>query len=80
MDAPRNTDEATLDDAWRTIENPTEGVRLNFLETAEETRGARIVMRMVVAPGGGVAPEVHTQGRQSPKHCTYYREVVGRGY
>ena len=67
MDAPRNTDEVTLDDAWRTIENPTEGVRLNFLETAEETRGARIVMRMVVAPGGGVAPEAHTQLTESYK-------------
>ena len=61
MDDPRNTDGVKLDDAWRTIENLTEGLRLTFLETAEDTGGVRIVMRMVVASGGGVAPEVHTR-------------------
>lgn len=60
MDASRNTDAA-----WRTIEYPVEGVRLTFLETAQETGGARIVLRMVVAPGGGVKPEVHTKFTES---------------
>ena len=62
MDASRNTDEP---DAWRTIENPVEGVQLTFLQTAQETAGARIVLRMVVAPGGGVNPEVHTKFTES---------------
>src|SRR5829696_770625 len=62
MDASRNTDEH---DAWRTIENPVEGVQLTFLETAQETGGSRIVLRMVVAPGGGVSPEVHTKFTES---------------
>jgi len=62
MDASRNTDEP---DAWRTIENPVEGVLLTFLQTAQETAGARIVLLMVVAPGGGVNPEVHTKFTES---------------
>jgi len=57
----RTTGEGTSHDAWMTIENPLEGVQITFLETAEETGGARIVMRMIVKPGGGVAPEVHTK-------------------
>jgi mannose-6-phosphate isomerase-like protein (cupin superfamily) len=61
MDASHKTDVDTRHDAWRTIENPIEGVQLTFLETAEDTKGARIVVRMVVAPRGGVMPEFHTK-------------------
>ncbi|MGB3714811.1 MAG: cupin domain-containing protein [Candidatus Promineifilaceae bacterium] len=48
-------------DDWRVIANPLTGVRITFLETAAETHGARIVMRMEMAPGSRVAPELHTK-------------------
>ena len=55
---PRN-DETTPHATWRTIANPLSGETVTFLETAEESNGSRVVMRIEVAPGGGPAPHAH---------------------
>jgi quercetin dioxygenase-like cupin family protein len=44
----------------RTIENPVTGERATFLETSQETGGARTVADLEVAPDGGVPKHNHT--------------------
>ncbi len=52
-------DEAAFREAWRTIVNPASGETVTFLETAEESGGARVVLHIEIAPGGGAAPHAH---------------------
>lgn len=44
----------------RTIDNPVTGERATFVETSEETGGARTVIDLEVAPAGGVPKHRHT--------------------
>ena len=44
---------------WRRIENPVSGEAFTFLETSEETGGARVVTLIEVQPGGGPRPHAH---------------------
>lgn len=44
---------------WRRIENPASGEAFTFMETAEETGGARVVALIEVQPGGGPRPHAH---------------------
>ena len=53
------SDEITPGEAWRTIANPASGETITFVETAEESNGSRVVMRIEVAPSGGAAPHAH---------------------
>ncbi|HZR84282.1 MAG TPA: cupin domain-containing protein [Candidatus Binatia bacterium] len=43
----------------RTIENPVTGERATFVETAGESDGARSILEVEVAPGGGVPTHRH---------------------
>jgi len=52
-------DEAASREAWRTIMNPASGETVTFLETAEESGGAHVVLQIEIAPGGGAAPHAH---------------------
>jgi quercetin dioxygenase-like cupin family protein len=54
-----STDDTPLGEGWRTIANPLSGETVTFVATAEETNGARVVMQIEVAPGGGPAPHAH---------------------
>lgn len=45
----------------RTIENPVSGERTTFLETSQETAGARTVAEVEVEPGGGVFTHRHAE-------------------
>ena len=44
---------------WRRLENPASGEAFTFLETSEETGGARVVTLIDVQPGGGPRPHAH---------------------
>lgn len=44
---------------WRRLENPTSGEAFTFVETSEETGGARVVTLIEVQPGGGPRPHAH---------------------
>ena len=43
------------------IYNPVQDDYVTFLETAESSRGARTLIEVELAPGGGVAPHFHTR-------------------
>jgi len=51
--------EATSGAAGRTIHDPTTGEAITFLETADESGGDRVVMRLTLAPGGVVQRHAH---------------------
>jgi quercetin dioxygenase-like cupin family protein len=44
---------------WRRVENPASGEAFTFVETSEETGGARVVTLIEVEPGGGPRPHAH---------------------
>ena len=44
---------------WRRLENPASGEAFTFVETSEETGGARVVALVDVQPGGGPRPHAH---------------------
>ena len=44
---------------WRRLENPASGEAFTFVETSEETGGARVVTLIEVQPGGGPRPHAH---------------------
>lgn len=44
---------------WRRVENPASGEVFTFVETSEETGGARVVTLIEVQPGGGPPPHAH---------------------
>lgn len=44
---------------WRRVENPASGEAFTFVETAEETGGARVVTLIEVQPGGGPRRHAH---------------------
>jgi quercetin dioxygenase-like cupin family protein len=46
-------------EAGRTIHDPTTGETVTFLETAAESGGERVVMRLGLAPGTVVPPHAH---------------------
>ena len=46
-------------DAYSTVSNPGTGETIAFLETAEDSGGARVVALITVAPGGAVTPHSH---------------------
>ena len=48
-----------MSDAYRTIDNPSTGETITFVETSEESGGARVVALITLAPGGAVAPHSH---------------------
>ncbi len=48
-----------LEDSKRTISDPTTGEDITFIETAEESGGHRVVMRVGLAPGTVVPPHAH---------------------
>lgn len=48
-----------MSDAYRTVNNPTTGETITFLETSEETGGAHVVALITLAPGGAVTPHSH---------------------
>ena len=49
----------TIDDRPRRIYNPVQRDAATFLETSEETGGARTLVELEVAPGGKVTPHYH---------------------
>jgi quercetin dioxygenase-like cupin family protein len=53
-----------MDDGWRTVSNPTSGETFTFLETSEDTGGARVVTLIALRPGGAVAPHSHRLGEK----------------
>lgn len=48
-----------MTDPLRTVTNPRAGETITFLETSEETGGARMVATITLAPGGSVFPHSH---------------------
>lgn len=44
---------------WRRLKNPASGEVFTFVETSEETGGARVVTLIDVQPGGGPRPHAH---------------------
>lgn len=48
-----------MTDPLRTVTNPSEGGTITFLETSEESGGARMVATITLAPGGSVRPHSH---------------------
>lgn len=48
-----------MSDAYRTVGNPGTGETITFLETSEESGGARVVALITLAPGGAVTPHSH---------------------
>jgi hypothetical protein len=48
-----------MSDAYRTVDNPGTGETITFVETSEESDGARVVALITLAPGGAVAPHSH---------------------
>jgi quercetin dioxygenase-like cupin family protein len=48
-----------MSDAYRTVDNPGTGETITFVETSEESGGARVVALITLAPGGAVAPHSH---------------------
>ena len=48
-----------IEDSKRTINDPTTGEDITFIETAEESGGHRVVMRVGLAPGTVVPPHAH---------------------
>lgn len=48
-----------MTEAWRRVENPVSGETFTFIETSEETGGARVVTLIDVAPGGGPPAHAH---------------------
>lgn len=45
--------------SWRRLENAASGEAFTFVETSEETGGARVVALIEVQPGGGPRPHAH---------------------
>jgi hypothetical protein len=45
--------------AYRTVNNPGTGETITFVETSEDTGGARVVALITLAPGGAIAPHSH---------------------
>lgn len=48
-----------MDADARTVTNPVTGEIITFLETSEESGGARVVVSIRLAPGGAVVPHSH---------------------
>ncbi len=48
-----------ISEADRTIHDPITGEEMTFLETAAESDGDRVVLRLTLAPGGFVPPHAH---------------------
>lgn len=48
-----------MSEEWRRVENPASGETFTFVETAEETGGARVVTLIDVQPGSGPPPHAH---------------------
>lgn len=48
-----------MSDAFRTVHNPGTGETITFLETSEDTGGARVVALIRLDPGGAVTPHSH---------------------
>lgn len=48
-----------MDADARTVTNPVTGETITFLETSEESGGARVVVSIRLAPGGAVVPHSH---------------------
>jgi quercetin dioxygenase-like cupin family protein len=48
-----------MDDGWRRVSNPISGETFTFVETSEDTNGARVVMLVALRPGGAVKPHSH---------------------
>ena len=53
------SNEANAGASNRTIHDLTTGEEITFVETAEETGGDRLVIRLTLAPGGAVPPHAH---------------------
>lgn len=58
-----------------TITNPVSGERVTWEQTSDQTGGARTVMRMRVAPGGGVR-ERHIHPRSSERFTVINGTIV----
>lgn len=56
----------------RRIENPVIGDVVTFVETCEETAGARSLLEIDLAPGGGTAPHYHKT------YAEHFRALTGR--
>jgi quercetin dioxygenase-like cupin family protein len=48
-----------MSDVYRTVDNPGTGETITFVETSEESGGARVIALITLAPGGAVAPHSH---------------------
>ena len=48
-----------MSDANRSVDNPGTGETITFVETSEESDGARVVALITLAPGGAVTPHSH---------------------
>lgn len=63
----------------RTITNPVTREHVTFLETSAETRGARAVLQVTLAPGGAV--QAHSHRQTETFECTNGRvDVVVDGH